>query len=106
MPQAGAWHAACKRHVRASEDYVLQTQRPDDLLEALADVARTVSKLVGARADRLAAVTITVPCEYATGPVEELLEQRLSDFGLDAVDVHLVRRPGPVRLVSTEFEAS
>jgi hypothetical protein len=79
----------------------VQDERYTEDLESL---AQTVSAVVVGRNGRLVALTVAVPPDVDASDFERQFGSNLADVGLDFVDVRLQVRPGPMRLVSAEFE--
>jgi hypothetical protein len=53
---------------------------------------------------RLAGLAFEVPPTVSSTDLEHLLTERLAGVGFDFIDLRMQRGPGPLRIVSAEFE--
>ena len=74
------------------------------LSEQLDQLAAEVSCIVGRHPGRLVALTVAVPPPLTSPGFEREVERHLCEVGLDFIDVQLTPNPGPLRVLTAEFE--
>jgi hypothetical protein len=68
------------------------------------ELATSALVLARSRAGRIAAVTVGVPPGTSPELVVQHLRERLATYGYPALEVSTLSSPGPLRILTAEFE--